>query len=420
MTATQIIAPTQSREEAQQLILAQVTRKIVGLFGADLSALILTGSIARGEGSLLLKDGKWWVLGDAEFLVVLRDGARLLSTRRFSRVAQEMSGVLERLGIICSLDFSAVHADYFLRMRPHIFGYELRTCGKTLWGDPEVLHSLPSFSASEIPKEDAWRLLCNRMIEQLRVLGEIHTEGDLPIEKMMHSCNKFFLDLGTSLLIFLGEYEPTYQLRAEKLSRLAHDANGSGLPFSLVDFSRQATKLTAFRLRPETDPCIGAAIPSAAAQREALLRRWLEAVPYARRLWDWEIAALVGEGERGASLDEQWARFLRAQSSFDKLKGWLHLFSRSEYRFSYTRFKDVLRLIATASPRYLTYAAASHLYFSAPQLLGPEGGGSLQVPARAKRLLPIQRRSRGDSSAWGDVRQDVVWLYEQFLVRTRH
>ena len=234
------------------------------------------------------------MLGDAEFLVILRDGAKLISDPEFGRVGRQMTRELKELGVVCHLDLSAAQVDYFQKMRPHIFAYELRSCGRTLWGDAKIIESIPAFAAGEIPREDAWRLLCNRIIEQLRIVRRLYSDEQDSWKQTVYVCNKFLLDLGTSLLVFLDQYEPTYQLRAEKIEQLARNGAAARLPFSPAEFSRRVRELTAIKLRPELDPSLGELDLSPQAQRDAALSRWLEAVPYARALWEWEVALLAG------------------------------------------------------------------------------------------------------------------------------
>lgn len=420
MASSEITVAIRSREEVQQALLECVTRKVVDLFGSDLSALILTGSLARGEGSLIRRRDGWEVLGDAEFLVILRDGAKLISDPEFGRVGRQMTRELKELGIACHLDLSAAHVDYFQKMRPHIFAYELRSCGRTLWGDAKVIKSIPAFAAGEIPREDAWRLLCNRIIEQLRIVRRLYSDEQDSWEQTVYVCNKFLLDLGTSLLVFLDQYEPTYQLRAEKIEQLARDGTAARLPFSLAEFSRRVRELTAIKLRPELDRSLGESDLSPQARRDAALSRWLEAVPYARALWEWEVALLVGAEPEGSSAADPWRKLLRAQPAAEKLRGWLYLFSNPEFHFTARQLPRWARHLPTASPRYLTYVAASRLYFSLPGILRDDNGAGAAGLAEVRNLLPLVRSADRRDCQWGNLCEEVVWIYEQFLTRTRH
>ena len=54
----------------------EATRYFRDRYGGDLRALILTGSMARGEETIVERDGVQRVLGDAEFLLIFHDSAR--------------------------------------------------------------------------------------------------------------------------------------------------------------------------------------------------------------------------------------------------------------------------------------------------------------------------------------------------------
>ena len=84
-------------------------------------------------------------------------------------VAQER---LASAGIEAHLGMSPVSAGYLRRLRPNIFSFELISHGKVVWGDAHILKLAPQFEASEIPLDDGFRLLMNRMIELLEIVCE--------------------------------------------------------------------------------------------------------------------------------------------------------------------------------------------------------------------------------------------------------
>src|SRR5271167_649442 len=63
--------------------LCEETKKMCQLqFGDSLLSLVLTGSLARGEGTFSLKNGAWQPLSDAEFIVTLADSAQLPAAQK--------------------------------------------------------------------------------------------------------------------------------------------------------------------------------------------------------------------------------------------------------------------------------------------------------------------------------------------------
>jgi hypothetical protein len=47
---------------------------------------------------------------------------------------------------LIALDLSAVKPRYFTSLRPHMYAYELRHCGQTVWGDGGAAESIPEFA----------------------------------------------------------------------------------------------------------------------------------------------------------------------------------------------------------------------------------------------------------------------------------
>src|SRR5438874_2926540 len=71
--------------------------------------------------------------------------------------------------IACKIDCSAVRPDYFWKLRPNVYSYELLTHGRVCSGDAQTFANARRFTAAEIPCEDGWRMLCNRLTELLEV-----------------------------------------------------------------------------------------------------------------------------------------------------------------------------------------------------------------------------------------------------------
>ncbi len=404
----QLLAGPATCEGVQQVLCARVTEAVQRQFGQNIRALVLTGSLARDEGSFLRIGERWRLLGDAEFLLILHDGAALVSDHDFRATAQAVEQRLGQQGIECRIDLSAAHREYLRRMRPHIFAYELRACGKVLWGEPATLSAIPSFAARDIPKEDAWWLLCNRIIEQLTWLAELHAGA---ADANLYGIQKFYLELATSLLVFLDEYEPGYGGRASKLTELARRADVDA-PFPLQEFATLVAQYTEFKLRPEAGP------GASATSEESLIREWLKPIPYARKLWQWEVRRLLGERGLEDSTEVLAAGLLRQQKVSDKIRGWLSVLRAPDARVNAATIATLARRWLAGTPRYLTYAAASQLYFAMPEILAEGANEEHAALASVRSLLPLlpsEHAARG----WAGLCRAVTWNYEQFLTRTR-
>jgi hypothetical protein len=397
---------TRKREVIQQICNA-VARDCKGVFGERMASLVLTGSAARGETTILRAGEGWRLVSDAEFLVVvLRETAN--DTGLASRVAQESARKLRGQGIDVAVDIAVVTARYFASLPKHIFSYELRTCGKIIAGDADILNSIPPFGPETISREDAWRLLCNRMIEQLVFVDDLERSTAELTPRLQYATVKLYLDMATSYLVFAGHYAPTYRERAERLSGLAGQRR-SDTPFPLGKFAAHVAECTSWKISGEEQNCDGGA------------EFWHEAISYMRRLWRWEMIQMThGDGElTTASLTK---RLAGTQTAKQRLRGWLSIAKREGWIRGSARAPRWARLARHATPRYLVYQVAAEIAFRLPCLVKHKGQPprlDLNWP-ELRNLLPEQapRSSPQGAAIWRDVVSDVLWNYSHFVRNT--
>ncbi len=372
--------PEAAAEGMQAAVSSVVVATCIRAFGERLRGIILTGSLARLEGTFVRDAAGWKALGDAEFFVVFEQRCALPGAAQTESVRQQAERTLVGEGVHCHIDLSPVHPGYLQRLQPHILAYELRECGQVVWGDAGLLSLIPQFPASALLREDAWRLLCNRMVEYLEVAADLLQPGRPLPAAVMYRTVKLYLDMATSLLVFAGEYEPTYGGRAARLRSLAAAPRpGMDLPFPLDAFAERVALCTAFKLREpgyrEED--------AAAFQAE---RFWRDAIDYARRLWRWELCRLTGvEGLSDRDLMREW---MRRQPMHLRLRGWASILRRCGWAGSWRYWPRWIRLVALGTPRYCVYATAAELCFGLRE-------GQVGKPADWKELqswLPLVDR----------------------------
>jgi hypothetical protein len=388
-------------------------------FSRGLRAVVLTGSLAREEGTLTLSHGRWDLLGDAEFLLIFHEHARLPTLQHLQELCRLIeAGLLER-GLQAKIGLSPVHPSYLRTLKPHIFAYELRTCGRVVWGDPRVLLLIPAFSRGDIPLEDAWRLLCNRMIEQLEVARELLGRPAKLPPAVLYRTVKLYLDMATSYLVFVGAFEPSYRRRAERLMELAAArGNADHRPFPLESFAGRVRTCTQIKLNEMTED----ASCALAAPTELGFTFWEEAVEYARLLWRWELARLTGTvtQDLNGRLLQRW---MRLQPLTQHLRGWLYALRKQGWHRSWRSWPRWGRQAWKASPRYWVYSAARELFFRLPCLLQPpEQRPQINVNwVEVRSRLPILRDAGPEAqhAEWEQLADDIVRNYQRFLVGTR-
>lgn len=396
---TSVVALRQAvAEKTAELCLRKYSGNVLGL--------VLTGSLARDEATWAPDGAGWKLLGDAEFLLALRPEFAEPPRAAVDALAKEIQSALRREGIAAYVQLAPVYPRYFRDLRPSVFAYELQECGRVVWGDTSLLALIPHFTAAQIPLEDAWRMLANRMVELLEATTQ--AAGQQVPESLRYRTVKLYLDMATSLLLFAGEYAPGYRERQRRLQVLAdRDPAAKSWPFALAPFAQQVSTATDLKLQ-------GGWLSPAEEGWEI----WREAVRYARLLWDWEIARLSAApaGKAGDELMRGWMR----QQAVAGLRGWMFTWRASGWLRSFRYWPRWLRLAIGGSPRYWVYRAAHLLFCHLPGALS--AGSQVQAKdfAAAWRALPVVRRANsGQAPSWKELVEEVCWNYHRFVEPTR-
>jgi hypothetical protein len=389
-------------------------------FGTRLQGMVLTGSLARNEGTFVRNDaGGWKLLGDAEFFLVFTERSTPAPAPELHALSARIEEELSAQGLECHISVAAINPVYLRRLHPHMFAYELRTCGLVLWGDAGLLALIPTFGPTEIPREDAWRTLSNRMIEMLEVVLELEERPKSLSPEFLYRTVKLYLDMASSFLVFASAYKPSYRERAESLRQLAASpASPVEPPFNLPAFSARVRASTRWKLS-------GTGVQEFLTElggQDAALTFWEEAVSHARLLWQWELAQLT-RAPGQASPRELVLRAMRLQPTRQRLRGWLFVIRKQGWQKSWRHWPQWAGRAWKGSPRYWIYGAAAEMFFRLPCLLLRPGQnhGKETDWSELRAWLPVTKESEwlATSVAWRQLASDIVSNYHQFLVETR-
>jgi hypothetical protein len=386
----------------RELICAETAEACASSLGIGLDAVILTGSMARDEASFTSDGQHTSVRGDAEFLLVFKPGARVPAVEIVNQIAASVEAKILQRGVACRICMSPVSTEFLKEMQPHIFAYELRECGRVVWGNPNVLSRIPAFAAKEIPLDDALRLLCNRMLELL----ELVAESGVDAKATQYATVKLYLDMATSFLVFAGDYRPSYQARMAAISILAANSHpGTSLPFPMAEFATKVERCTRIKL-------------SASSEIDFDEAWFVESVRLAHLLWRWELQRLLGIESRGEEISdaELLARWAGLQPFTARLRGWLRVLRDADLA---ARRKNAIRWLGSArhqSPRLAVYSASSQLFFRVPELLQNPQDDSIQILGRQ---LPIRPEPMNGRSDWTKLAASIARNYHQFIEFTR-
>jgi hypothetical protein len=393
---------------ARESISARAVEILRAAHGNALRSIVLTGSLARDEGTFVPHSQGLELLGDADFLVVFSAGSQMPAVAEDASLSRKIEEILLKDGLRCTVHAHAVSPQYFQALPRAIFSYELRKCGRIVWGDPGILELIPDFSLADLSHEDAWRMLCNRMIEQLAFVHRLAADSADLLPDLHYATVKLFLDMATSYLVFAGQYAPSYQTRAQRLQRVAADSPANA-PFPLAKFAARVSDCTMWKLTGEDE------------YRESSIELWKEAISYMRRLWRWQMMQLAGK--TGVLTVAELSRALaQRQTAKQRLRGWASVVKRRGGLKSAVHWPRWARMAFHATPRYLVYHAATEVAFRLPCLVKHSGQPPrLDVDWDELRALLPERAPQSqytDKELWRKLVDDVLWNYSQFLEGT--
>ena len=352
--------------------------------------LFLTGSVARGEGTLISDPeiGSRW-LGDIECQLVFNDrrGApEAAIDHTLGELERRLNGGRENRCRGMRIGLNAIGVSRLARLRPAIFTREMLEHGKLLWGEPDALPQPSWWTAGlrQVPRSDAFRLLNNRIVQQVeaRMRREVGSGAPLSAE---YALNKFWIDLATSLSVFLDCYRTSYRERKVALeSRLAE----SGSPMT-----QENTRLLVKRLRDAIAVKEGRS-PAEIQSDDA----FAEAARVASDLWYWEAGQLVGLDSEPADWKSILPLLRRIDTASQRGRDWARfLVRRHALRELHPGVSGIVRIAMRAgSFANAIYGAGAMLEFFWRDIDSHHVVGS-QVAATVAALFKFHdRRTAGD------------------------
>jgi len=362
--------------------------------------LILTGSVARGEGTIVPDRelrSRW--LSDIEFQVVL-DENRSVNVGEvdvaLSKLQRTINTEPRNLSRGISVSFTSILADQIARLRPAIFSREMLEHGKLVWGRPERV-PVPLWwreGEDDIPQLDAFRLLCNRIIQQLdtRFRWQYIDRNSIHATYIL---SKFWIELATSLSVFIGCYRTSYRERQQAVEDyLKKDCDILGTARELfINRLQRSMLVKAGRANPA--PC------SADDFRES--------AQVAALVWKFEVQKMLGQSQ--PSLDACAPRVIvsalrRLEPYAQRTRDWARLLRRNSIRADFRG--DLLSAIRAGSLANAIYASGCLLHFFWDEFttdsgLGPHLRRTVQKLLNTTPLEQVDQRlilSRATVAAW--------------------
>lgn len=394
--------------EWREKICTETTDVCTRSFSKSLRAIVLTGSLARDEGTFVEDNGATMLLGDVDFFLIFNRREALPKAATVQAAANEIGMRLGQRGLLCKVGLEAVSPRFFRKLPADIATYELRKCGNVIWGDQAALSLIPACAPFQIRQEDAWQTLNNRLIEMVDNVRSLTPEARELAPALQYATTKLYLDMATSYLVFAGGYAPSYRERAAHLLKISAEQPADA-PFPLGKFARRVASCTAWKLSGAKRHC------------DSSIEFWKDAIRYARKLWCWELAQLTKSSERQTS-EMLFRRLAAAQGVAPRFRGWLSIMKRCGGVRSWRRWPHWVRLSFRASPRYLIYYVSAEVTFCLPCLIWGEATLPRLNPNYRclENLLPEANPAAGHGMPpWRKLADDVIWNYSRFLIGTR-
>lgn len=176
----------------------------------EVRALILMGGYGRGEGGVVVSEGKGRPHNNLDFLLIgndLRDSAQEHLMRQFR---ERVAPLIRKYDV--QIELSGTTARKLVHAPSLVMWYDMRYGHKTIWGDERFVASLRRFEADRIPAWDIRNLLVNRGTalvtnDQFIAMNMLDADARRLIVKQ---AMKAIIGYGDALLFFLGDYHWSY------------------------------------------------------------------------------------------------------------------------------------------------------------------------------------------------------------------
>ena len=179
----------------------------------SVEAIVLEGSLGKGEGTYYQLDNRLVPLSDYDFTVVTRrpflPPLRTYTSQDFEKLIGNHCTVL------------IIWKPLLRFVPPKITWYDIKFGSQTLYGNERVLNLIPLRMSDHIPLEEGIRLLFNRILDLLAAFDlSFVTERDNEHRvRLAYCCNKATLALGECLLLLRNKWNPRASARNEMLEK---------------------------------------------------------------------------------------------------------------------------------------------------------------------------------------------------------
>lgn len=218
------------------IIISEILKPV----GTQIEAIVLYGSYGRDEGAFYIEKGEVFVYNDYDILLIVKNKKRILE-----KEIQKIQDTLLNFIDIKWIEISQVTKNNLRKLKPSIYNFDLKYGSRVIWGDHNILDSIPAFKTDQITLKDAEVLYFTRLYTFLGSLKlnafAIGIKGE-DSRFFRNQMAKAVLSIVDVLLLQKNMYDTSYRERVDRL------ANLYPLKKELIELSRWALleKMTPF------------------------------------------------------------------------------------------------------------------------------------------------------------------------------
>ncbi|MFX1518992.1 MAG: hypothetical protein ACFFCD_03625 [Promethearchaeota archaeon] len=175
-----------------------LSKKIVELSPWNIRAVVLCGSFAKGEESIVIENNETHLLSDYDLEVLVK----VLDPK----IMRKIDALVKQTSLDVSIGIIPL---FYLKKLKMIQIYELKKNGIVIFGNKSHLDEISLEIPSDIPKWEGIRLLLNAimdmnaLVKHENLLGKIN---NFQFRSMVYACAKAYLACCRALLTSIGEY----------------------------------------------------------------------------------------------------------------------------------------------------------------------------------------------------------------------
>ncbi len=229
----------------------------------DPVSIILFGGFGKGEGSAEIKNGKIIAMNDFDLYVITKEKVPASFSDYLTEKSSKAIGVggldfVEHPGEkydplkFFHVDVRCISFDELSRLRKTQRTFELKYSSQVIWGDENVLDRIKDIGANELPVPEGIRPMFNKFDTLLLCMDEKKLKGELDENEkriIVFYSMKAFITCAEALLVFSGNFKPTYSERSRELKRIFHK-EFPRLRKKIPDLPKKVELATNFKLKP--------------------------------------------------------------------------------------------------------------------------------------------------------------------------